>query len=709
MDVGRVTLVGPLKDQSFTCVSGHTCAFDSLGVWHPQLENQLLVMDTCGAERDVSFAGFEEPMVFAINSVTSHADRPGIASFATQNQVIVPGGSYRLCWYAGLTGKHLNVSLVADQRNFNVDAGQLDVIGPHPLTQSRTCVSGQSCVVNALTGTGASAWRIMVLDTCGPGRSNVTQGHATVGFPQSGLGESPMNFSESGNLTQWHGAFSATWRVITSGGSYRLCWCGSLNRPLTNVTFESNLSNDSAGVVMPVVPLEFDGSKDWCSDASRFLVDMGSLSVIGPGELGQSGHISGTCISGRRCTLGFRPEAEGQVLVLDTCGASSSLVPRFGWPSTNSSYNEITWGSTAISALGGQYRLCWCSGDGYNSSSESSTSFFRCSTAEDFLLDIGSLHLIGPGPSAFRTCISGMTCSFEFQHQPAFLGHSMAAFSVMLLDTCGISGINAQGLHHFGTAAVSISPSWVNSSSQLIASGGLYRLCWCMLENRSASCDLAKDHLVDAGSLLLLGPSAPQDRTCISGRSCQVKGIAVDGHDDKILILATCGVAAAAGTPAMPLNLTPWNATGWLDVAVSLTGGTYRLCWCSGWNTCEAAWDFQTDAGEMTILGPFGEQDRTCIAGMTCSVDIPQGLGLDLFEDRYMILNTCGEVKAGGLGLGAFGRGFGDVVTWDQLTAAGGQYRWCWCPSSLNVSGSCIVASDFTVDVGRLMLQAGVV
>ena len=50
---------------------------------------------------------------------------------------------------------------------FMVDVGEVIVVGPHRFTE-RTCVAGQTCRVDALTGQHLRADDVwVVLDTCG--------------------------------------------------------------------------------------------------------------------------------------------------------------------------------------------------------------------------------------------------------------------------------------------------------------------------------------------------------------------------------------------------------------------------------------------------------------------------------------------------------------------------------------------------------------
>ena len=128
--------------------------------------------------------------------------------------------------------------------------------------------------------------------------------------------------------------------------------------------------------------------------------------------------------------------------------------------------SSISWGSVEMIAEGGQYRLCWCgrkpspdfqhrtnssSGvpvvdrlgpspvDNGNVSNETPPGMgtpwtlpHLCHTLEDFRVDLGSLHIVGPGKSNPRTCVSGRTCEIE-----SVLGHGLSvADRWMVLDTC---------------------------------------------------------------------------------------------------------------------------------------------------------------------------------------------------------------------------------------------------------------------------------
>lgn len=84
-----------------------------------------------------------------------------------------------------------------------------------PTRQDRTCISGQSCRIDGLTGHYLSATdRIMVLDTC-DGAVLVPR------FPQHGASvEGPIAGSQ-GLAVSWGEV-----AVSAAGGRYQLCWHG---------------------------------------------------------------------------------------------------------------------------------------------------------------------------------------------------------------------------------------------------------------------------------------------------------------------------------------------------------------------------------------------------------------------------------------------------------------------------------------------------
>ena len=440
VDLGRLTLVGvsPLT-QDRTCVAGQTCVLDNLVGRDLSADDHVLLLDTCGVDDLV-----EKYAAKGWSSATT---------LAWRNQVVSSkGGQYRMCWCSDLSGVGADCLEAA---SFKVDIGTLNLMGIAPLSQHRTCVSGQTCHLDGFTGYLLDAGgNFLVLDTCGTDSM-------VPAFPALNLREVP---------------------VSAAGGQYRLCWCAD------------------------------DVS---CDSPEAFIVDAGELRLVGPSELMQHR----TCVSGRTCSFGSlvgQHLADGDaLLVLDTCGTSSGVVPRFSGAAADGGAGHssqvaiggasVSWGSTAPSSQGGVYRLCWCAAG------------FTCDVPESFRTDLGQLHLVGPAPlTQGRTCVSGQTCRLD-----GALGESLSTDDrVVVLDTCGALGaaparFPAEG---FDTGKGSIpsgtvlGASWYSwGTTEVTAQGGEYRLCWCAAS--TGPCNTVAEFRTDFGELRLVGPyPLQQDR-----------------------------------------------------------------------------------------------------------------------------------------------------------------------------------------------------
>jgi hypothetical protein len=202
---------------------------------------------------------------------------------------------------------------------------EIHITGPSPLEQDRTCVSGQTCRLDAITGKDLMGNdTFAVLDTCGqihsPGAAPIIER-----FPSSGFFEA---VDASGAAVTW-GATA----VSATGGQYRLCWCAQM-------AFS-------------------------CSTAENFKTDVGSFLLIGTKTDGNDQ----TCVAGQTCLLtgimGQDLSTDDQYLVLDTC-AIQPVIPKFPqaglFSFVESNNATVSWGSVPLTVAGGQYRLCWCAG-----------------------------------------------------------------------------------------------------------------------------------------------------------------------------------------------------------------------------------------------------------------------------------------------------------------------------------------------------------
>jgi hypothetical protein len=271
--------------------------------------------------------------------------------------------------------------------------------------------------------------------------------------------------------------FARATRITAAAGEYRLCWC-------------------AGGYT--------------CSESTHFRTDFGRLDIIGPwGE-------TRTCVTSLPCRIprlaGRGLSVADRVAVLDTCG--SATLPE-GWPAAGmavwrASDAVYTW-PEGVSAVGGVYRMCWCAAG------------YRCSIREDFVVDIGEMHLVGTPVNLDRTCVAGQRCALT-----SLVGLQDTSFRV--LDTCGTAS------DVFGDA------SKVGGDHRTVwplvsAAPGTYRLCW-----RRSPSNLDSEYVHDAGHLTVLGVDAAS-HTCIAGAEChpQVWGVGV-GAGDQLAVLDTCGI-----------------------------------------------------------------------------------------------------------------------------------------------------------------------
>ena len=203
------------------------------------------------------------------------------------------------------------------------------------------------------------------------------------------------------------------------------------------------------------------------------------------------------------------------------------------------------------------------------------------------------------------------------------------------------------------------------------------------------SCMRGEDFDIDVGTFMVIGPSpVSQQITCVAGWTCplEITGTGIR-EVDRVMILETCGVASSVeGLPDTPSTS-----------VMRAPGGTYQLCWCatSGLFSCSLPVEFTFGFGQLHMLGPVRGQERTCMAGQICALDI---LGLGLSDgDRFLVLETCGALttlpRFPSSGLSAplvmptnSSTTFSEQstrISWgtEAVTVQGGDYRICWCSS----------------------------
>lgn len=404
-------------------------------------------------------------------------------------------------------------------------------------------------------------------------------------------------------------------------------------------------------------------------------------------------------VSGERLADGDR------LMIQNQCGTA----PVVGWPDSGISDpaifqgSEFSWGMSSgglhVTSAGGEYSMCWCS------------VLVNCTNASKFRTELGVLRVTGPATGQMKYCVSGQTCTIDH-----FGGYELAnGDRIMISDSClpGLSAVVA-GLMNDGMLIASGHGTTYVHSLRVSAGGGMYSMCWCGF---GSVCLSPSNFQVDAGNLTIRGPYLGQDKTCVSGRVCEITGFQGQSisNSDQLMLLDTCGTTLRALRVPNDAVSTRFDGlagiVSWGPSVASAAGGSYRMCWCAGGYNCTAPANFVVDSGTLHMLGPLHFQTEVCLPGLLCVLDGFGGYGLSDGE-RIMALMQCGVgapihgFPFGGITNGATGNG--SIYGWGDGSSTflplatdtpGGVYSLCWCPTS------CAVPADFGVSAGDLILR----
>ena len=139
-------------------------------------------------------------------------------------------------------------------------------------------------------------------------------------------------------------------------------------------------------------------------------------------------------------------------------------------------------------------------------------------------------------------------------------------------------------------------------------------------------------------------PPQNQAFECAQAKQCQITGFqnvetlnasrlmvlaqpCNSSHDDLLNTLFASGnYPAWEETMSMTTDGGGRSSSGstdfqWIDT-VEIQVGQYSLCWCGGADTdhyCDLSFDFAISVGSMTVLGPYANQEITCVQGRAVS------------------------------------------------------------------------------------------
>ena len=146
-------VIGPAPlEQRYTCTSGHPCRVQGVTGQYLGSMDRMTILETCGVASRVARVGTAWETNGNLLGANLATEWGGLA-------ISAPGGTYRLCWCAASfrCSSHLD---------YRVDFGQMDIRGPAPQAQTRTCISGRFCEFAMLTGHALAVEdEVFVLDT----------------------------------------------------------------------------------------------------------------------------------------------------------------------------------------------------------------------------------------------------------------------------------------------------------------------------------------------------------------------------------------------------------------------------------------------------------------------------------------------------------------------------------------------------------------
>ena len=669
VDIGTFTLRGPSPlRQDHTCLAGATCAFDGLLGQTLSTEDVVLALDTCGVDRTGGIPRFTH---YGLLEAVSES---GAALSWGETRVTSAGGQYRLCWCSSLLrtlplDANNTGSVCSTMEQFRTDFGELVIMGPSPLAQQWTCVSGFTCMLENIHGKLLTASdSFLVLQTCG------TADHV-IRFPNAGRFINVYTDSANHGLR----ADFEDIPVTAQGGQYRLCWCA--------------------------------GSQN-CGTADMFVVDFGELTLLGTETL----FHHRTCVSGQTCLIDgvrdFKGDfSSGSYLLedidkfrwvasniksfyfeaADSLSGPWSLVSSFnesevegaenttahgtwGWqefalPTTNAAYLRFVINETetpenvfgAADGVGGWGGWCTCpDGQRYNVGDNGDS--------------CGSLACEG---GAAGPCDKFVDASRT--GKKATCARTESRPTVFEAELCGWRYRSPPPNHKTTYGCYSVDVDRISYYGGAFTDNLGYTFSWPYMMDGSVEATRAW--------VLPASEAAPFQVTFDLRREQQRDGLGT--QYSSLLILDTCGaLAQVAGFPYPHPNVTASLGTSsgvsysWGPDIVSTHGGEYRLCWCASGFSCSTVEHFQVnigqtimiililrrrrshtskqthiltiiittktnlqvDIGDLTVVGPAPQsQHRTCVSGQTCWLhDI---LGQDLGSaDKFVVLDTCGII-----------------------------------------------------------------
>ncbi|CAJ1379694.1 unnamed protein product [Effrenium voratum] len=441
-------------------------------------------------------------------------------------------------------------------------------ITPDP-GQKQTCLAGKICV-GTFTGSGLSDGFLLLISSVNCTMPKVF----TPGLPLRGVS---LPSRAQGRQFQWG---DSPGDFVPEGGIYNLCFCAKVDA--TNC-----LSLDA-----------------------DFGVTVGELRVLGPTPSLQG---SFTCVRGQLCDglgpiLGVGFSATDQIIAQSTrCGTVgrnyARAIARLDGASFVLDFGLLNLDADAVGIF-----ICWCA------MADSSCQL------EEFNVEAGRLRVEGPFAGQEVRCDTGQFCQLA-----VFGVNLLHEDRLQILSECG--GTALPGFPSLGMLAMSESGgqgevfSFIENQ-RVLASPGLYRLCYCR-----GACSSPSSFAAEVGFLSLAGPLRATT-VCRAGEACKLAlvGFAISSGDKLQIHSASCGddvvrFPALQGSTFQVVEVVDGDGfeTDLGQLPANAVLGSFQICWCP-MESCSRS--MFAEAGELQIHCPRGYfVEKT---SMTCGL-CPRG------------------------------------------------------------------------------------
>ena len=506
-------------------------------------------------------------------------------------------------------------------RNFQVPAGSLVLFGASGLKDTRPLYFGGSETL-LVTGRGLMSTDRVILLTAEMGE--VCGDKAIAGAvvrPFDGI-LLPSPTDPDGNWQKFPGL------VVGGVGNFQVCWCG---RPTG------------------------------CTDPRHFVVDLGSVTVIGPNGGSilyhvQVGTVFNLTIPGVGIRAGERLSLNWAGEGISSCSGFSEISSGIVRPLHRDDYNSPGNFYSGLVSLGGKYSLCFCSAPEW-----------ECESAHAVFVPLGLVIAEGQISADPVVVISGFHFALTLRVSGNFFSEESR---IVLFDSTWFCGFGMGGRVVEG-AGISVEPASVDLGGSLATWGGLlagisgnFRICVCW-----NNCKTENDFSADGGLVRVSGALPGQTWKCVKNSICFVN-LSVDSPASVFAFgrggLMLGNFQDSPCPPSNPLSATFFSApsvqTSPLSVRDAIAtfefgipsrGGRYAVCWCammSKNSVCSNAGNFAVFAGVLFVEGPT-QPDRifACALGGPCRLVI-QGVGLSKGDGLLLVLGstTCGQSEGVG-------------------------------------------------------------